>query len=192
MQDRRRGGGNPFSKIYLITRRNFFRKLGLLWAVRETSPHQYQVMKTTTLMIVAASMGLIGFAQAEEVKEAKKERPERKLPPELIEKFDKDGDGKLNKQEREAARAERRARMEERRKQALEKFDTDKDGELSKEERKAMKEARRAKRLEKFDADGDGELSEEERAEMRKAMQGRHHGPHGKKGKRKERREQAQ
>lgn len=142
-------------------------------------------MKTTTLMIVAASMGLIAFAQAEETK---KERLERKLPPKVIEKFDKDGDGKLNKEEREAARAEHKARMEERRKKALEKFDADKDGKLSEEERKVMKEARRAKMLERFDKDGDGELSEDERKEMRKAMKGRHKGLHGKK---KERREEA-
>lgn len=50
----------------------------------------------------------------------------------ILEKFDKDGDGKLSKEEHQAAREARRKRM-------LEKFDKDGDGKLSEEERAAAK-----------------------------------------------------
>ena len=57
----------------------------------------------------------------------------RRPPPELMKKFDKDGDGKLS----ESERAELRKTMEERRKEFLAKFDKDGDGKLNEEERKA-------------------------------------------------------
>ena len=92
-------------------------------------------------------------------------RPSRE---EVMKKFDKDGDGKLNEEEK----AELRKQMAERgagRKVPpfiMEKFDKDGDGKLSEDERaearKAM-EARRAEMIEKFDKDGDGKLNEEER-----------------------------
>jgi Ca2+-binding EF-hand superfamily protein len=53
---------------------------------------------------------------------------------EMIAKFDKDGDGKLNEEERKAAHAA----ME---KEMLAKFDKDGDGKLSDEEKKAAREA---------------------------------------------------
>ncbi len=100
---------------------------------------------------------------------------------EMIKKFDKDGDGKLSEDEKDAAKAA----ME---KQMLEKFDKDKDGKLSEEEKEAAKEARRAemkkRMLEKFDKDKDGKLSDEEKAEMKKFMdehKGKHGGPAEKK-----------
>ena len=76
----------------------------------------------------------------------------------MLERFDADKDGKLDEQEREAAREARKAEM-------LQRFDTDKDGKLSDAEREAAKaefrghregyrkgrhEARRAQMLEKF------------------------------------------
>lgn len=124
-------------------------------------------MKTKSLLIVAASFGLLGAAHAEE---KKKDRPERKLPPEVIEKFDTDGDGKLNEEERMAARAAHKGMSETRKKEILEKFDKDGDGELNEEERKAAKAARKQMMLEKFDKDGDGELSDEEKAAMQEEM----------------------
>jgi len=51
----------------------------------------------------------------------------------LIQKFDKDGDGKLNEEERAAMREEMRKNREK-------AFDKDGDGKLSIEERKAMRE----------------------------------------------------
>lgn len=138
-------------------------------------------MKTKSLIVIAAALGLIGSAHAEE---AKKDRQQRKLPPEIIERFDKDGDGKLNEEEREAAKAARKEMMKNRRAEMLEKFDKDGDGELNEEERKAMREEMKKRMLEKFDKDGDGELSDEERAEARKAMKNRPGGPRRPGGKR--------
>ena len=106
-------------------------------------------MKTNTMIVIAAAFGLAGAAHAEE---PRKDRPHRDIPPEVIEKFDKDGDGKLNEEERQAARAAGKERME----------------------------AKRKEMIAKFDKDGDGELSEAERAEMRKEMGGRPGGPKGK------------
>jgi Ca2+-binding EF-hand superfamily protein len=96
----------------------------------------------------------------------KPERERRGPPPELIKKFDKDGDGQLSEEERKAAREAMEARRGEFQKKMLEQFDKDGDGKLSEEERKAAREAGEAKRkeiLEKYDKDGDGKLSEEER-----------------------------
>jgi len=88
-------------------------------------------MKTKQLIIIAAAFGIVGSAYAEE---AKPDREHRKLPREIIEKFDTDGDGKLNQEERKAARAARKQMM-------LEKFDKDGDGTLNDDEKAAMREA---------------------------------------------------
>ncbi|QTN31297.1 EF-hand domain-containing protein [Akkermansiaceae bacterium] len=133
-------------------------------------------MKTNTLIVIAASIGLIGTAAAEEGKQ----RPERKLPPEMLKKFDKDGDGKLSEEERAAARAALANRPDRKLPpEMLAKFDKDGDGKLNEEERKAAREAMKARMLERFDKDGDGQLNEEERAEMRKAMGGHRPGGDG-------------
>ncbi len=85
-------------------------------------------------------------------------RGKGKMTPEMrkriLERFDKDGDGKLNEEERAAARAAREARGGKgkggegrgqgagMRKQMIEKFDKDGDGKLNEEERAAAKAAR--------------------------------------------------
>jgi len=91
-----------------------------------------------------------------------------------IKEFDKDGDGKLNEEERKAMMAARMAMGENLRKQREKQFDKDGDGQLNDEERKAMMEANRARmeefrkaREKKFDKDGDGKLNDEERKAMR-------------------------
>jgi Ca2+-binding EF-hand superfamily protein len=130
-------------------------------------------MKTNTLIVIAAAIGLSGAAHAEE---GKGPRPPHKLPPEVIAKFDKDGDGKLNDDEKAEAKAARKKEM-------LEKFDADKNGKLNNDEKAAMREEMKKKILEKFDKDGDGELNKEERAEMRKTMPNHPGGPKRPKGK---------
>ena len=135
-------------------------------------------MKNKSLIIIAASFGLLGAANAQEEKKGP-----HKLPPEVIAKFDKDGDGKLNDEEHAAAKAGRKEMMEARKKEMLEKFDKDGDGQLNDAEKEAMKEARKKMMLEKFDKDGDGELNDDEKAEMRKAMKDRPGGPRDGKGK---------
>jgi Ca2+-binding EF-hand superfamily protein len=131
-------------------------------------------MKTKQLFIIATSIGLFGVAHAEE---GKPQRPERKMPPEMLKKFDKDGDGKLNEEERAAAKAAREEMMKAHKAEMLKKFDKDGDGKLSAEEEAAMKEERKKMMMERFDKDKDGVLSDEEKAEMRKAMMDRP-GPH--------------
>jgi Ca2+-binding EF-hand superfamily protein len=102
----------------------------------------------------------------------------------MLERFDKDGDGELNDEERQAAREAFRAEREARRQAwLLEQYDKDGDGVLNEEEQAQLdadreaREAERAKReaenkqraLEAYDADGDGELSEAEKQEGRQA-----------------------
>ena len=53
----------------------------------------------------------------------------------LIEKFDKDGDGKLSKEERTTARESFKGKAGKRKAEFIKKFDKDGDGELSEEER---------------------------------------------------------
>jgi Ca2+-binding EF-hand superfamily protein len=120
-------------------------------------------MKSTHLMILGALLGATALAGAQDGPK-KEGRPDRPVPKEILEKFDADKDGKLSKEEREAARAAREK-----------EFDKDGDGKLSDEEKKAMREDGRKKMLEKFDKDGDGKLSDEEKASVPK-------GPRGEKG----------
>lgn len=106
-------------------------------------------MKTTHLMILGALLGATAIAGAQD-------KPKRggggPVPPEILEKFDADKDGKLSKEEREAARAAREK-----------EFDKDGDGKLNDEERKALREDNRKKFMARFDKDGDGKLSDEEK-----------------------------
>ncbi len=118
-------------------------------------------MKTTQLMILGALLGATALAGAQEKPKRGEGRP---VPKEVLEKFDADKDGKLNKEEREAARAAREK-----------EFDKDGDGKLNDEEKKAMREDGHKKMIARFDKDGDGKLSDEEK----KAMPPR---PEGKKG----------
>jgi hypothetical protein len=142
----------------------------LIECVRAKATHPIETknknMKTKSLIVIVASFGLIGAAHAEEGKD----RPQRKLPPELMEKIDTDKDGKISPEEREAAKKMREGMMGKHRKEMLEKFDKDGDGKLNDEEEAAMREERKKMVIEKFDKDGDGELNDEEKAEMRKAM----------------------
>ncbi|MBB5353366.1 Ca2+-binding EF-hand superfamily protein [Haloferula luteola] len=114
----------------------------------------------STLALFSASASLL-HAQ-EGPPEGKGNRGPRNLPPELIKKYDTDGDGKLSKEESTAMREEMKAKRE----ALVKKYDTDGDGKLSPEERTAMRTALKAQYdaiLEKYDADGDGKLSPEER-----------------------------
>lgn len=105
---------------------------------------------------------------------------------ELLKKYDKNGDGRIDDNELADARAEMRksgsdestTRME-RQKKLLKEFDKNGDGKLDEAERaqadKAIQnfreksEKRRAEIVKRFDKDGDGELNEAERAEAEKA-----------------------
>jgi|ETNmetMinimDraft_25_1059894.scaffolds.fasta_scaffold08031_1 Ca2+-binding EF-hand superfamily protein len=114
----------------------------------------------------------------------------RPCKEEMLKKFDKDGDGKLNKEEhmalREAMPKRRGGKGRPSKEEILKKFDADGDGKLNEEERAAAREARKKhfeeEALKRFDKDGDGELSEEERAAAREAAKKRRGGREGEKG----------
>lgn len=84
--------------------------------------------------------------------------------PDYLQEFDVDENGKLDEEERQAAKEARQEKRAER----IAEFDTDGDGTLSDEEREAAREAHRAaieeKRNERFNelAGDDGSLSAEE------------------------------
>ncbi len=104
---------------------------------------------------------------------------------ELLKKYDKNGDGKLDDDELADARAEMRkegsgtAVRAERQKKLLKEFDKNGDGKLDDAERAQAEkkiqqfredaEKRRAEILKRFDKNGDGVLDDAERAEAEKA-----------------------
>jgi Ca2+-binding EF-hand superfamily protein len=77
----------------------------------------------------------------------------------VIEKFDKNGDGKLDDAERAQRKAAFEARHAERRKEVLARYDANKDGTLDDAERKAMRDDKLAQRFQAMDKDGDGKLT---------------------------------
>lgn len=106
-------------------------------------------MKTNTFIIVVALIGLAGVANSEERKPShdrgnrvdSKGRPDRQLPPEVLEKFDTNKDGKLDEAEHEAFKKVRLEKEEEIRKKMLETFDKDGNGELNGSEKEEMRKA---------------------------------------------------
>ena len=105
------------------------------------------------LVVVALTMWLGAVADAAPGQgKAKGARPQGKgIPAEILKRFDKDGDGKLNEQERQAAKqamAERGGRPGQPgggdgklREEILKRFDKDGDGKLNEAERAAAKKA---------------------------------------------------
>ncbi len=129
-------------------------------------------MKTNPSIIgLAVLIGAAGIASArDEGKPGKFRRPQGPPPKEIVEKFDKDGDGQLSEEERKAMREELRAMWEKKRDEALAKYDADGDGKLSEDERRAMREEKKKEILAKYDKDGDGKLSKEEKQAAREEM----------------------
>ncbi|HUJ57648.1 MAG TPA: EF-hand domain-containing protein [Kofleriaceae bacterium] len=80
----------------------------------------------------------------------------------ILQKYDTNGDGKLDAQERAAMRADFKAKREARKAKILEKYDTNHDGKLEPSERKAMIDDRATARFEKIDANGDGVVTLDE------------------------------
>jgi hypothetical protein len=80
----------------------------------------------------------------------------------LLQKYDANGDGKLDAQEKAAMRADWKAKREARHEKMLQKWDTNRDGKLEANELQAMREARAEKSFKKLDTNGDGVLSFEE------------------------------
>ena len=102
-------------------------------------------MKTTLsivglLVVIAVCLGIVAknvFIEEDDGYRSSRERA-------LIKKFDKDGDGELNREERKAIEeAEAKRRLE-----YIKKFDRDGDGELSREEKEAAQGSMKGRKLE--------------------------------------------
>ena len=144
--------------------------------------------KITTLILAGAAFCIPAAAQTPAPPSADDTPMSVKI--QLLKKYDKDGDGRLNEQERaEAMKAikEKSADLDELRdknvQDVIKKFDKDGDGKLDKselaaflDEQRKMFENMRARRfrnmpvpkevLAKYDKDGDGKLSPQERRAM--------------------------
>lgn len=93
---------------------------------------------------------------------------------------DANGDGRLSRDEIDAARGGQGGPPQEPRQRRLDRLDTDSDGAISRDERAAVRDARHARHqehrqrvLERYDADGDGRLSGDERRSAREARDAR-------------------
>jgi Ca2+-binding EF-hand superfamily protein len=100
-------------------------------------------------------------------------------PRELVQKFDTNGDGKLDDTERAAMKAAFEAKRAERHKEMLARFDTNKDGKLDDAERAAMRDARLTERFQAMDANKDGKLTLDEFKSGAAKAGGLRHGRHG-------------
>ena len=107
------------------------------------------------LVVVALTMLLGTVADAAPGQgKAKGARPQGKgIPAEILKRFDKDGDGKLNDAERAAAK----------------KAHDEKGGRPGQAGGGAGDGKMREEIIKKFDKDGDGKLNEQERAAVKKA-----------------------
>ena len=156
-------------------------------------------MKTKYLILTAILA--CGTSMAEDAKPdtERPQREQRPIPAAILAEFDKDGDGKLSREERAEMQRVMRERREARRQEMLERFDADGDGRLNEEERKTAFETIRREMLAKYDANGNGELDPDERRAM---VEGEGHnplapfmrrqGPRGERGERAERRQQGE
>jgi Ca2+-binding EF-hand superfamily protein len=97
----------------------------------------------------------------------------------MMQKYDTNGDGKLDDSERAAMRADFAAKRAERKQKMLEKYDVNGNGKLDPSERAAMKHDRKVAMFKKLDTNGDGQISFQE-FEAGKLGGGFHHGRHGK------------
>lgn len=136
---------------------------------------------------------LLGSAGANELcaqeKAPRDQRPDREaLRQQVLERFDLDGDGQLNQQEREAMHAARSKRSQEQgaqrqgRSQGQDRAQGRRRGAQGQESQRGQGGQRRQRAeqghrptreqvLQRFDADGDGQLNKAERQTMHQAMQ---------------------
>ena len=80
----------------------------------------------------------------------------------VLQKYDTNGDGQLDAQERAAMRADFKAKRQAKRAELLAKYDTNKDGKLEPAERKVMRDEMATKIFEKIDLDHNGVITLDE------------------------------
>jgi Ca2+-binding EF-hand superfamily protein len=106
---------------------------------------------------VAAAQGISGQGKAE-----------------VLKKYDTNGDGKLDDQERAAMRADFKAKRAEKKAEMLAKYDTNKDGKLDAAERKVMIDDRATEEFQKIDTNKDGVISLDELKAFKESHPMRH------------------
>jgi len=79
-----------------------------------------------------------------------------------LQKYDTNGDGKLDDSEKAVMRADFKAKRTAMKQKMLEKYDINNDGKLDKQERTAMRHDRMVQSFKKLDANGDGVVSFDE------------------------------
>jgi len=89
----------------------------------------------------------------------------------VMQKYDANGDGKLDDAERAKLHTDMKAKREAMKADMLAKYDINKDGKLDKTERAVMKNERAEVAFKKADANNDGQLSLDEFKQLRQ-----HHG----------------
>ena len=104
--------------------------------VRAMKTLTFAVLKRAALFGLALGLGG-AIAQAEEP-------AEKPVPPEVLKKYDKDGDGKLNDAEKAERQKDRRAEHD----ANIAKYDKDGDGKLNDEEKAAMRADKKKKAAE--------------------------------------------
>ncbi len=148
-------------------------------------------MKMLTITGVALALCVCGAVGSAQEKADGGDRAD--VRKQILEKFDKDGDGKLSDEEKAAARKAFANRGDQARpaggqladrfKEIVAKYDKDGDGKLNEAERTAAREElsklrgagdaavpNRQELMKKFDKNGDGKLDDEERAALRKEL----------------------
>jgi len=98
-------------------------------------------------------------------------------PARMVEKFDRNADGKLDDAERGQMKQAFEAKRAARHQAALAKYDANRDGKLDEAERIAMRDDKMTERFHKLDKNGDGALSLDEFKAAKRGF--RHHARHG-------------
>ena len=80
----------------------------------------------------------------------------------MLQKYDQNGDGKLDDQEKATLKADMKAKHAAKKAEMLAKYDANKDGKLDPSERAVMKNERAEAAFKKLDTDGNGSISLDE------------------------------
>ena len=124
-------------------------------------------------LVVLGSLDAGGIALADTGSSAQAPAPDQGgWRAKILQKYDTNGDGKLDDQERAAMRANFQAKRAAHRAKMLAEFDTNKDGKLEPTERAAMRKERADKVFARLDTNGDGQIS---RAEFEQGRAFGHH-----------------